>query len=162
MLIGIAFSTSDCGHKNLRWPWKNSLMFLWLFPFPCIAGLSCLSQGSVDVCRSRGQRLPKAGVCDLHIPAQVTQLPSLCISCLLDKTSCLFSHPACAVVQMGNVELSFPSCMGANVEFSFNVCPNFSNSSSCTDTAPACQVPAKNRLQLGVWSMLNIQGWSVF
>lgn len=72
-------------------------MFLWLFPFPCVAGLSCLSQGCVDVCRSRGQRLPKAGVCDLHIPAQVTQLPSLCISCLLDKTSCLFSHPACAV-----------------------------------------------------------------
>lgn len=142
-------------------------MFLWLFPFPCVAGLSCLSQGCVDVCRSRGQRQPKAGVCDLHIPAQVTQLPSLCISCLLERASCLFSHPACAVglqgllgavVHIGNVELSFPSCMGVNVEFSFNVCPNFSSSSSCTGTAPACQVPAKNRLQLGVWSMLNIQG----
>lgn len=173
MLIGIAFSASVCGHKNLRWPGKMTLEKQFDVPVAVSISMCCWSQLFVPgLCgclqeqgseAAQGRSVWPAHPCSGH-PAPFTlhflsfrqdQLP-LFPPCLCCGTA------VGAVVQIGNVELSFPSCMGANVEFSFNVCPNFSNSCSCTDTAPACQVPAKNRLQLGVWSMLNIQGWSVF
>lgn len=112
-----------------EWPWRNSLMLLWLFPFACVAALSCLSQGCGGVCRSLAQRLPRAAVCDctsvLRSPSRQGapssphseipkrhflsfregQLPLL--PALVELQGMLS-----AVLQAGNVELSFPNCMG--------------------------------------------------
>lgn len=178
MLIGIAFSASDYGHKNLRWPGKRTLEKQFHVPVTVSISMYCWSElfvpGQCGCLQEHGSEAPqgRSVACtsvlrspgmqgahsSLHFAFPVFQrgatASASCTGCAVELQGMLS-----AVVHTGNEELSFPSCVGASVEFSFNVHPNLSNASSYTDTSiclPGCQQSTGCNLESGLRSKYSV------